>query len=445
MNIGTISRRIRKTLFAAPFQFEDRIVAEIDALKTYYGSEGLVAAQELDDEDENDLAAQIIELSLLHLARLRNRYQKPKTKTGPLRAKLASAKLDWWEEEYLLRLSPKDRRDLSYLGKCYHPQVSGDDFVDRFINETAIQLATAYDETCLGKSHFDRNEEHEEILAFLSEKSAGFAEKFDETSYRKQVSIAKAYRKHEDTSQRLRGESLVDLIDKLNKQKKHYEAMGVTYDDDDIMVPLSTGPSVGLNEVREFVRSIAELPTLGPWDRAGQAAKAIAYSRASKSLSGGACAFTVNLPLRVALQADQERRATQSVLQNKIRALLKAEFGEAVNFFFVYERGIGQKPHLHGAVALKPTNQNMKRLRRVFYKLAGVKPKPSNSSLIRLERLRTPGRWGAYAIKHPLVGQLKSGVLNLIGKTRGVARQAKVEWEQMRAEQRDARAAAKLL
>ncbi|ABI65792.1 hypothetical protein Mmar10_1500 [Maricaulis maris MCS10] len=190
---------------------------------------------------------------------------------------------------------------------------------------------------------------------------------------------------------------------------------------------------------------MTKLPTLGSWARAGQAAKAVAYSRAVKSLSGDACAFTVNIPLSVALQADGERRASQSVLQNKIRVLLHSEFGETVDFFFAYERGIGQKPHLHGAVALQPTNANKKRLRRVFYRLARLKPRPRNSSLIRIERLRTPGRWGAYAIKHLIVGQQRTGVSNLIGKTNGVARQAKDEWEDMRLQQRDARAAAKLI
>lgn len=150
-------------------------------------------------------------------------------------------------------------------------------------------------------------------------------------------------------------------------------------------------------------------------------------------------AFTANLTLTSFGMAADATRETGSAIQDRLRKHLKREFGTTPELYFVMEHGIGQRPHIHGAIALEPTPENRKRVREVLKSLSRAGSRTAPERWADAKPFKTPGRWGAYAYKHPLTSTSKTGVRSLLRSTRGITDLAKTEWQKMREEQRQAR------
>nr|WP_241095070.1 hypothetical protein [Marinicauda algicola] len=81
--------------------------------------------------------------------------------------------------------------------------------------------------------------------------------------------------------------------------------------------------------------------------------------------------------------------------QDQLYKSLKKAFGQPVDFYFVLEQGVDESPHLHGAIALDPTEDNLETVKACLKRLGRADQKrKAPERLVKVDPLYTPGRWG---------------------------------------------------
>jgi len=432
LKLQTILRRLSKARVNRNFGFVDQLYLERKALEKHYGAEGAAAASALDDAG---VIGQLVdEASLACLVQLGEHWKKP-PKNPPKNAlvkKIREDRKPWWKLAYGLDCKRGSEPDLHEVGS--HPAYTPDHLVNRFIGECSIRLADHYHEKYVGSRHGSeaRSKEHDLLLMELPHALPSFARIEVSNRFREHQKIANTYRSIEPVRVAFADEPLVLLGEQAFEET-------ITGRRTRERLKGKDGKAYSLERVQDFIKSLASLPTFGEWNKAQAPARVVALARAVQSPAIQGIAISVNLTYQSFGMAEAAERGTGSALQDRLRRYLISEFESCPDFYFVVERGLGQLPHLHGAVSLDPSESNQRRLRSVLLKLARAKGRRSSERWVDTDPLTTPARWGGYAIKHPLTSRSKTGVASLLYATQGLRVKARNEWEVMRQEQRDAK------
>lgn len=438
MKISTIQRRLTKARRSSEFAFDAKLKSEQEALRKHYGDDGAAAASML---DETGLITELVdEAALIALYSLGEHWRKQPTKPAKsvLANKVRGAAIPWWRLAYGLDCIRYKEPDYHEVGS--HPEYTPDHLVNRFIGESAIKLADHYHRQTIRyqRGNTSRSKEHDALLAEREGSSPGFAKTGLPSRFQQHLKIAEAYGKFEsircafsDVAVVQLGTEAFDLKPSGVKTTKHMKT--------------SSGVRHSAELVQDYIKRLANLPTFGPWDRTTEPVRAIAMARAIHSSGSHGIAFTADLTSQSLGMAVMSERDTGSEIQLRLRRYLTAEFGTCPDFYFIVERGLGQVPHLHGAIDLEPTEDALSRLSSVLQKLARAEGRKKKERWSDVEPLRTPARWAAYPYKHALTSLSKWQVYSLLRATQSLSRRSQAEWETMRQEQRDARAVMKLV
>jgi len=433
LQLKTILERLSKCRRGKEFDFADRLLAEQKTLRKSYGIKGAVAADILDDTGL--IGGLVDEASLICLYHLGEFWREIPVKPAKskLAAKIRSAAIPWWRLAFELDCERGTEPDMHEVGS--HPMYTPDLLVNRFIGECSIKLADHYHHWLVGKvrGKTSRSEEHDVLLAQLADASPSFAKLPYSEQDKKHLKIANTYRRIEHIRSAFEDEAPVVLGGKAFEEK-------ITGKRSVAFLKGKDGKRYTLDKVQDYFRNIANLPTLGEWEKAKDPSKATAMARAVLSSGTGGIAISADFTSQSFGMALLAQRETGSAIQDRLRRYLISEFGDCPDFYFVVERGLGQVPHLHGAVEMEPTSANRDRMRKVLLKLSRIGKIDGYASWADAQPLRTPARWGAYPYKHPLTSQSKTGVSSLLYATQSLRQKARVEWGKMRQEQNDARA-----
>lgn len=444
--LKSIRRRIADIRRSPKFGFETRINNAITALETDYGSEGKDAARLL--RGATNLARSVDDAAIKHLVPLRMYSRQVDGSATGMRRKLQDTRPSWRTVAFDVRPKP-DQPGPDTHAPHLHPECVPKpngvkalpyQLANAAVSEIAMDLAEAYDEdrkSTRFKSK-SRSEELDEIISAFRNELADFAKISISEDLQKHRAIARAYRRFENVAEALAGEALVDKGIEAFKllEEEEEEEEGVTL----TSIEGVDGNTITASSVRQFIHALSKLPALGRWGRKKTPSEAVALARAIQGLGFEGITFTMNLHVFNAGRFQSAARATPSAIQDQLYKLLEKSFGRPVDFYFVMERGVDEDPHLHGAIALDPTPESLKEVRRCLKQLALAQEKrKAPERLVKVDPLTTPGRWGGYAVKASMVSSLRADVRNTICRTRGVANQAKIEWERMRREQRDAK------
>jgi len=187
---------------------------------------------------------------------------------------------------------------------------------------------------------------------------------------------------------------------------------------------------------------LARMPTLGGWSGQRSPLRAAAAARSIYHGERGGFSFSVNLSLEVRWAAKEAQKPFHSHIQDRVRRALKSGFGELVDFYFIIENGLGERPHIHGAVDLERTSQNRHALRAALHRVSGgwVARNKSGYRVHTLE-LYAPVKWVHYTFKRDASARRSLSIYDPLCMTQGLSQKAKVQWELMREEQREARRA----
>jgi hypothetical protein len=432
ITIETIRKRLRRALRQRKFAFEAGLAAEVKTLKDHYEEDSDDALIFLADTDA--AGTLVVEAALGHLISLGEHILKPPgtAPASPLAMKLAASHRPWWLLAYELTCERKKEPDWSEVGA--HPTYTPDQIVNRFIGEWSIRLADHHHTALWAKPHGPekRSTEHETLLRDLGEGSPNFAHNLNDPRFLAGMEMARTYRQFEPVREGFSQRSLVLLgelvfIEELEGKKAEFKIEG------------DLGKDYITSEVQDYIRRIAELPSYGEWEKAKDPAKVLAMARAVQSTGVRGIAITVNLTQLSFGMANDVERETGSALQDRLRRYFASEFGTPLPFYFVIEHGLGQIPHLHGAVELEATQDNMRRVRRALRRLSRGEARRAPARWVDTAPFETPARWGAYAYKHPITSQSKTGVRSLLKATQSIRRAAKLEWAKLRQEQDDAK------
>lgn len=438
-----IRRRVAEIRSSPDFNGKARLAAAIKALKADYGHDGTAAATML--ETGKGLLTAIDELAIRYLVplRLHSRKAKPLA-TGAVR-RLQNARPAWRTLVYGIR-EKRDQPGPDLDAALDHPEYlerpKGSPryayaLANATVSEIAMDLAEAYDEARKASPFMNqsRSLELDDIIVALGPELLDFAKISVPEKIDKHRRIANAYRRFEDIAEAVRGEALVD------KGGKALEAVGAGPEGEEIKG--ANGETVTALQVKRFIQTIGTLPAFGDYDRSKLPSRTVAMARAVQGLGYEGITFTLNLHQLNFGRFQAADRGTHSAIQGDLQKKLKAKFGRTVDFYFVLEQGVDEAPHLHGAIALDPSPANLKTVRDCLKMLGRVDQRQiAPERLVHVDKLYTPGRWGGYAVKASNVSAIRYeaiGVENTLGATRGVRKQARHEWELMRAEQRDAK------
>ena len=432
--VTSIKKKLQAERNHASFGFEDRLKSARDELITFYGPKGIDASDLL--TDQASIAKHVDAAALVKLAYLGVYWEKQRKlkTTSPLAHKLSENRISWWKLAFGLRCNRLFQPDWSEVG--LHEEYTSNDLVNRFIGECSIQLADHYHTRWISNPHGreKRSLEHDVLLREYGSVLPNFAKSAPSDRFLEHMQIASAYRAIEPIRVKMSGEALVPVpvgekaIERIETGAKPSEK-----------ITLSSGRGVTLAEVLNFLEALSELPTFGEWAKAQPPSKAAAFARAIQRSGSQGIAITANLSTPALGRAHSAAKETGSAIQDSLRRHLSTEFGATPDFYFVFEKGLGQKIHLHGAVSVDPTDENIKKTRAALMKLCEAKDKPGKERAAHARPFETPARWAGYSIKHPMTSQSKTGVRSLIRSTRSLTTEAKKEWELMRQEQRDAR------
>lgn len=438
-------RRIRNRVMgvaASPkFDFARRLSDEIAALIDQHDEDGIAAADLIRDPEPSREAA--VDLALRYIVPLRlHAHKRPVDQRA-----LKWPKRLGWRYRVVESLSGGTGKGWRWDDAFDHPrsiaaktsgfQKPAQALANRFISATAMDLSEAYeaDRTASGYKRDSRSTETDTIMIATGAELPNFAKNASPERLLAHRRIAHAYRKHEEAAEAVRGEALVVKGPKAfaseDDEKEHgeiFKLKGIN------------GKLITTTSLRSYIKDIASLPAFGEWEKAMLPSKAVAMARAVNGLGFDGITFTANLHATNYGRFGSAERETASAIQDQLYKVLKKRFGRPVDFYFVFEQGIQESPHIHGAVALAPDPDNMKAVRECLKQLADADAKrTAPERLVQVDPLFTAGRWGGYAVKALMVSTVRAGVENALSGTRAIRRRAKVEWELMRAEQRDAK------
>ncbi|MBU2605319.1 MAG: hypothetical protein KKC43_05450 [Alphaproteobacteria bacterium] len=436
MRLSTIGRRLSKARHNSKFGFLDQLRLEQKVLQKHYGADGTVSASILDDSGA--IGQLVDEFSLVCLFQLGEHWRKvPKRslKRPPMHSlakKIQESKKPWWTLAFELDCKRGKEPDRREVGK--HPAFTPDNLVNRFIGESAIRLADHYHSQHIELTHGleARSVEHDLLLQELAHELPSFARKEVSERFKEHQKIASTYRTIEPIRVAFANEALVLLGQSAFEEKLTGKTARTHLRGKD-------GKAHTIEDVQNYIKQLAKLPAFGEWSKAQAPARIIALARVVPSSDIQGIAFSATLTYQSFGMAQAAEKNTGSAVQDRLRRYLISEFDECPEFYFVLERGLGQLPHLHGAMSLDPSQHNQKRLRAVLIKLARAKGRHTPERWVDTEPLTTPARWAGYSIKHPVTSQSKTGVVSLLYATQTLRIRARDEWELMRQEQRDAK------
>ncbi len=442
-DLGGIKRRISDLRRSSEFDCNARLKAAIEALETSYGDEGIAAAGIL--QKQNLLATTIDELAIRYLLPLRLHSRKHDPNATGFRRKLQNSRPSWRTLAFSIpkkssQPGPDKQAALDhpeFLTKPEHCSAHAFTLANATISEIAMDLAEAYDAARRTTRYLNqsRSLELDDIVVALGTELLNFAKISPPEGIEKHRKIANAYRRFEEVSEAVRGEALVI------EGRKAFESEEEEKHETDVREIVGVNDkTVSTTQIRQFIRTLGNLPAYGTWDRSELPSRTIAMARAVQGLGFEGITFTLNLHAVNFGRFLGASRKTHSAIQDQLYKSLKKAFGHPVEFYFVLEQGVDESPHLHGAIALAPVKANIEAVKACLKKLGRANQKRrAPERLVKVDPLYTPGRWGGYAVKASNVSAIRSGVQNTLCATQGLKRQAKVEWELMRAEQRDAK------
>jgi hypothetical protein len=442
-DLNGISRRLAEIRRSSDFNGDARLKTAIEALEVDYGNDGIAAADIL--RKQGGLAGKIDELAIRYLVPLRLHSRKSDPHATGFKLRLQRSRPSWRLIAFDIRKKPKqpgpDKHAVfdhpEFLKKPPRSRSYAYLLANATASEIAMDLAEAYDAD--RKTTRYRNEsrslELDDIIVALGPELLNFAKFSVPDGIEKHRKVANAYRRFEDVAEAVRGEALVV------EGRKAFESEEEEKQETDVReIEGVNGKTVTTTQVRQFIRTIGTLPAYGDWNRSELPSRTVAMARAVQGLGLGGITFTLNLHAVNFGRFQGASRKTHSAIQDQLYKSLKKAFGQSVDFYFVLEQGVDESPHLHGAIALDPTEANLEAVKACLKRLGRADQKrKAPERLVKVDPLYTPGRWGGYAVKASNVSAIRSGVENTLCATQGLKRQAKVEWELMRAEQRDAK------
>lgn len=442
-DLRRIRNRIAEIRRSKEFNGDARLASAIEALEANYGDDGIATAGIL--RRHKGLVSTIDELAIRYLVPLRLHSRKADPLATGFRRKLRRSRPTWRLLVFGIRKKPDqpgpDKSAIfdhpEFLRRPAHCPASAYMLANATISEIAMDLAEAYDAD--RKTTRYRNEsrslELDDIIVALGPELLNFAKFSVPDGIEKHRKIANAYRRFEEVAEAVRGEALVV------EGRKAFESEEEEKQETDVReIKGVNGKTVTTTQVRQFIRTIGKLSAYGSWDRSELPSRTVAMARAVQGLGFEGITFTLNLHAVNFGRFQGASRNTHSAIQDQLYKSLKKAFGQPVDFYFVLEQGVDESPHLHGAIALDPTEGNLETVKACLKRLGRADQKPkAPERLVKVDPLYTPGRWGGYAVKASNVSAIRSGVENTLCATQGLKRQAKVEWELMRAEQRDAK------
>jgi len=442
-DLSGIRNRVAKIRRSSEFNGDARLTSAIEALEAHYGDDGIFAAGIL--RKRSGITSTIDELAIRYLVPLRLHSRKTDPLATGLRRRLQRSRPTWRSLVFGIRKQPDqpgpDKNAVfdhpEFLKRPAHCSAFAYTLANATISEIAMDLAEAYDAD--RKTTRYRNEsrslELDDIIVALGPELLNFAKFSVPDGVEKHRRVANAYRRFEEVAEAVRGEALVV------EGRKAFESEEEEKHETDVReIEGVNGKTVTTTQVRQFIRTIGTLPAYGSWDRSELPSRTVAMARAVQGLRFDGITFTLNLHALNFGRFQGASRKTHSAIQDQLYKSLKKTFGQPVDFYFVLEQGVDESPHLHGAIALDPTAANLEAVRVCLKRLGRADQKrKAPERLVKVDPLYTPGRWGGYAVKASNVSSIRSGVENTLCATQGLKRQAKVEWELMRAEQRDAK------
>lgn len=181
---------------------------------------------------------------------------------------------------------------------------------------------------------------------------------------------------------------------------------------------------------RQGVRVIPDL-FLPHWDHASPLLKMLGWALASEAL--GAYPFTLRVSSEVMSQAEASGKSPARYLQDRIsRHLRGLKLEVKIEFWFVFEQGEGEEPHLHGAIVVP---RGAKKAMASALRAAGGPWEPKCRQVLISER-RCPVKWVGYSTKWHLSSAHKMGFDRLLSATQGMKREARSRYQEARSTNR---------
>lgn len=105
-----------------------------------------------------------------------------------------------------------------------------------------------------------------------------------------------------------------------------------------------------LREAKLYGLRVIPKVGLPHWDHSSEILKMLGWSMASHEM--GATPFTLRLSDNVIVQGKSASRGFGWYMQDRMRRHLRLVTGDDPAFWFIIEQGLGDEPHLHGAVVM---------------------------------------------------------------------------------------------
>ena len=396
-----------------PVPLRDRFRSECSTLKDRRDASGEEAVDALGRYAE--FRKHVFESTVRMLYYRRKHWPHTMPQNSRFARAVAAGRADWAELEFGIDRFAGHGPGITDISM--YPHVTGNLLADRIIGRIAMEYADGYDDHLIAtEDQIRRKSQHEKLSALHDDKSGNFAQNGDRS---KRAGLLRTLRLLRD----------IEVI-----RVQQYVPPRVQTRDISLLTT---------NERNEMFRVLSKMTTLGRWRDQGSPLHTVAAARAIYHGGRVGYAFTVNLSLKVRWSARAAQKPFNSHIQDRVRKALKTEFGKPVDFYFVLENALGERPHIHGAIDLEHSDETRRRIRKALYKIAGgwVARSPGRKHVIHTKELYTPARWANYVFKRDASVRARLGVLNQLCMTNPLKRRAKDQWELMRCEQREAKRA----
>lgn len=219
----------------------------------------------------------------------------------------------------------------------------------------------------------------------------------------------------------LRDEEIFNVI---NKSLRARQPIRLTRSSSDLVC----GAEKNLKEAKRAGRRI--IPEIGVphWDHASELLKMLGWGLASQEL--GATPFTLRLSKDVIAAGMASPRGLARYLQDRISRHLRYRLPqEEPTFWFVVEQGLGDEPHLHGAILISSGREDV--VRSALRAAGGCWQNPARQCSFGM-RGNLP-KWVGYCTKWLWRSKCIMGDENLIGATQSIRRASKKTYQDSRA------------
>lgn len=156
------------------------------------------------------------------------------------------------------------------------------------------------------------------------------------------------------------------------------------------------------------------------WDHASPNLKMLGWSLASYDLS--ATPFTLNIDPKLIAKGKASSHGLARYLQDRIARQLRRRIpNHKIDFWFVIEQGIGDEPHLHGAITIPVGERDHVSL---ALREAGGDGR-CKSRQLKFSQPRCPTTWIGYSTKWKLVSEGHLEASTITAATKGLRSRAK--------------------